>query len=303
MTDNKPTTEIKLLGEPAGIRVIVPYKKAFQLEVFDRMSGYIPQSDRSFNKPDNTWLVEYKWGKRLAQSIEKHFGVVVDAPMPPQTLNNSKIYRTRYKIEYIGQPKWKGDNNYSSCFVNDSWNFIIPEQVIVDFLLTKGMNVKRKSDENKTLYDILSGPQLVVNMSSSQEDIKRAFRFMARQWHPDVCKEPDATERFKEINGAYQKLSDPKEKSKYDAANRIAQTITDRQFKPKVTHMQQGVQLPSRCGWLTVDAERSARGITVTRIYGWEEIIENGKALVTSWMPDPEGKTIGSIRRDWVPVE
>ena len=53
-------------------------------------------------------------------------------------------------------------------------------------------------------YDILGVPR-----SASDDDLKRAFRRLAQQWHPDVSTEPGADERFKEINEAYQVLSDP----------------------------------------------------------------------------------------------
>ena len=57
---------------------------------------------------------------------------------------------------------------------------------------------------------------LGVERSASQRDIKTAYRQMARQYHPDVSDEPDAEFRFKEINEAYQVLSDPDKRSAYD---------------------------------------------------------------------------------------
>ncbi len=51
---------------------------------------------------------------------------------------------------------------------------------------------------------------------ASAEDLKTAFRRLARQYHPDVNKSPDAEERFKEINEAYAVLSDPQKRSAYD---------------------------------------------------------------------------------------
>ncbi len=57
---------------------------------------------------------------------------------------------------------------------------------------------------------------LGVSRESSKEDIKRAYRRLARKYHPDVNKEPGAEEQFKEINRAYEVLSDSELKARYD---------------------------------------------------------------------------------------
>ncbi|MDQ7843759.1 MAG: molecular chaperone DnaJ [Armatimonadota bacterium] len=58
---------------------------------------------------------------------------------------------------------------------------------------------------------------LGVDRDASQDEIKQAFRRLARQYHPDVKKDdPQADERFKEINEAYQVLSDPERRAHYD---------------------------------------------------------------------------------------
>ncbi|MFM7425780.1 MAG: molecular chaperone DnaJ [Elainella sp.] len=57
---------------------------------------------------------------------------------------------------------------------------------------------------------------LGVSSSADKEEIKRAYRRLARKYHPDVNKEPGAEERFKEINRAYEVLSDPEMKARYD---------------------------------------------------------------------------------------
>ena len=65
---------------------------------------------------------------------------------------------------------------------------------------------------NKDYYDILG-----VSKDATPGDIKKAFRAKARTMHPDVCKEPGAEERFKEVSEAYDTLSDPDKKARYDA--------------------------------------------------------------------------------------
>jgi curved DNA-binding protein len=65
--------------------------------------------------------------------------------------------------------------------------------------------------EYKDYYAVLG-----VSQTASREEIQRAFHKLARQYHPDVNKEPGAEEKFKEINEAYEVLKDPDKRAKYD---------------------------------------------------------------------------------------
>lgn len=57
---------------------------------------------------------------------------------------------------------------------------------------------------------------LGVDRSASQDEIKRAYRKLAREMHPDVNPDPKVQERFKEVTAAYEVLSDPQKRSSYD---------------------------------------------------------------------------------------
>jgi molecular chaperone DnaJ len=63
----------------------------------------------------------------------------------------------------------------------------------------------------KDLYEVLG-----VSRDASEDEIKKAFRRQARKLHPDVNKAPNAEEQFKELNEAYDVLSDPQKRSMYD---------------------------------------------------------------------------------------
>jgi len=63
----------------------------------------------------------------------------------------------------------------------------------------------------KSLYETLE-----INDNASADEIKKAYRKLARKYHPDVNKDKDAEEKFKEINAAYEVLSDPEKKQQYD---------------------------------------------------------------------------------------
>ncbi len=64
---------------------------------------------------------------------------------------------------------------------------------------------------NNDYYEILG-----LDKGASVDEVKKAYRRLARKYHPDVNKAPDAEEQFKKINEAFQVLSDPKKKQQYD---------------------------------------------------------------------------------------
>ncbi len=61
------------------------------------------------------------------------------------------------------------------------------------------------------LYEILGVPR-----DASHDDIKKAYRKLAKQYHPDINKEPGAEEKYKKINAAYTVLNDPEKRARYD---------------------------------------------------------------------------------------
>lgn len=79
--------------------------------------------------------------------------------------------------------------------------------------------------EYKDYYEILS-----VERDADQESIKRSYRKLARKYHPDVSKEPDAEAKFKELNEAYEVLKDPEKRAAYDQLGNNWQAGQD--FRP-----------------------------------------------------------------------
>ncbi|MBE3609134.1 DnaJ C-terminal domain-containing protein [Campylobacter californiensis] len=64
---------------------------------------------------------------------------------------------------------------------------------------------------SESLYETLG-----VSKNASSDEIKKSYRRLARKYHPDINKDPGAEDKFKEINAAYEILSDDKKRAQYD---------------------------------------------------------------------------------------
>ena len=87
------------------------------------------------------------------------------------------------------------------------------------------------SDGERSYYDVLG-----VVPNASQDDIKRAYRRLAKAYHPDVNRDPDADARFKEINEANQILSAPDRRALYDRLVLMQEMHTEHEQEKRVRY-------------------------------------------------------------------
>ena len=82
----------------------------------------------------------------------------------------------------------------------------------------------------KDYYAVLGVPR-----DANEDDIKKAYRKLARQYHPDVNKKPDAEKKFKEINEANEVLSDPEKRKRYDTVGPDWERFAQQRGRPSGT--------------------------------------------------------------------
>lgn len=106
---------------------------------------------------------------------------------------------------------------------------------------------------------------LQVQRGATDSEIRRAYRLLARQCHPDVNKEPGAEQRFKELSLAYSVLSDRRKRALYDRHGEVALTI---EFQQQLAR-QEAERQPSPASPLDllaqveIDAARASAGGTL----------------------------------------
>jgi curved DNA-binding protein len=108
--------------------------------------------------------------------------------------------------------------------------------------------------EPRDFYEVLGVPR-----TAGQDEIQRAYRTLARTYHPDVNKDPDAENRFKEIAEAYDVLSDPDLRKRYDAfGHRFRQVPED--VDPETWAQSQGAGRRRRRSRATAGAPGGREG-------------------------------------------
>ena len=82
-----------------------------------------------------------------------------------------------------------------------------------------GRRLSLRVSAGRDYYEVLG-----VSRAADGKELKRAYRQLARKYHPDVCKEDGAEEKFKEISNAYEVLSDDQKRQIYDQVRAFSLT-------------------------------------------------------------------------------
>lgn len=259
-----------------GIEVSTSYNKQF----VDLLKSSIPQSKRVWSKPN--WIVAKEYEFTVVGFIIICYGV------QPRLVDNTHLPDKRIqktiKVEYLGACKEKdGGVSSASAYVDGSWSVLILESALRDYFEGE----KQNSDSGQTHYTTLG-----IKQNSTPEEVKKAYRQLAKQWHPDINKDdPDASEKFKSINAANEILGNDLKRRKYDfmldimnKTNEIDTVKSVHKHMSRLNNSLYGYRSPLLCGHIDVEGTVSFGRLVVDKINAWDEITnDQGKTMVVTW--------------------
>lgn len=260
----------KIESDNGNLAFYSPYDAA----MLGEFKSLIPSADRRWDGNRKCWMVAAQHlpalealCDRYSLTVVKRLQTLYDAPKTVQRI---------VEVRYIGAPKERDDGSFTAMGnVNGEWSLILPQDVLrawFDVGISQGAPAAPM-----TYYGALG-----VKRDADAAAVKTAYRQMAKRWHPDVNRDPDATEMFKRIGQAYEVLSDPAKRRRYDAG--LALEATMRREEKLTTTRHPDWRPPVRCGWLLVEGQERLGRLVASKILQWQPITDNrGRELVTSW--------------------
>jgi len=236
----------------------------YNAEAVAALKTRIPHTYRRWNRKKK-WEVDPKYKSTIVDIAREFFGTDV---MMPEITKKAFSDTDTFEVRYIGKVKPRGTGG-ESCYgwTLGGWNIVFPGKAIRTHFGIKA----NKSGAAHTYYSALG-----VSESSSKKEINKGYSRASMQWHPDYCLEPNAKKKFDFIQMAYETLSDPELRSKYD--KRLAEKTTK-------NTIESGWSPPMRCGNITVEYTVSMGIPVVDKILSWKDIVDGNRVLVSSWPP------------------
>lgn len=267
------------------------------------LKASIPSSDRRWDAATRCWQVTPAYLQAIIDLARRHLGVELQPPLG--TAPRPALETRLLEVRYIGITKERGDGQQRTAYghCNGAWSVILPEPVLLRWF---GVDMGDADDgptqpaPTASLYGVLG-----IQRTATGDDVRKAYRRLAMQWHPDRCKEPDAHDMFIRIQHAYEVLRDDGLRARYDAGL-LLQAAADEQTKREAAMRGQlravaaavtiGYRSPLRCGLIMAEGIEQLGRFVVSNIIAWEDIPgPSGTVLSTSW---PAGAQM--YVEDWV---
>jgi hypothetical protein len=264
-------SSLQLAG--GSIAVITPFDRAF----VNALKTDIPYAARRWDQAGKRWLVDPAYADQVADLIHSFFGETVAIPAITTSATPTTVIR---QVMYIGRCKERDSGIYTATgFADGGWSISFPEQILRAYFNDE-LATPEQPQAPSSLYAVLG-----LKAFSDAESIKAAYKRLAKVWHPDVSKEPDATKRFQDINHAWSILKDDKQRRKYDCGLTL-ELRNQPQSKPPVVY-HGDYRAPLTCGLLMLEGIERLGVLQVSKILHWADITnEHGQTMVSSWPMD-----------------
>lgn len=277
LTQQSSTCRVDLVD--GALAITSPYSPTF----VDSLKLAVPSTDRKWDGTRKQWLVSPAFGSQVQRLISRFYGERVSLPEATERapLNEMRLMDVRY----IGACKSREDGAETAFgWANGGWSVIFPKPALLEWF-----GQTARPDEAQTLYVVLG-----VSQSVDAIELKKAWKRLARTWHPDVSKEPGSREQFQAIQHAYEILSSPIQRGKYDAglafeAMSKAHSRAERDVAVAVAQIVREWRAPLRCGLILVEGQSRLGRFVVSKILQWGDIVNSrGEVLVTTWAKDDD---------------
>jgi hypothetical protein len=247
----------------------------------------LPYADRRWDGGRKAWIIAPNAVNTAVSLVQQHTGIVLQVP----ALAAAGPVLRAVKMEYLGRSKPRDGGSFASGYMDGSWSLLFPEPVLRSWF--GDLTPEEAPTTARTLYQVL-----MVKQDTPIDEIKAAYRRLARTWHPDVCKEPDAAEQFQRIQHAWETLRDDKQRRKYNAGLALEASQHHLKNHERRRHDTDvyGYRAPLRNGYLFLEGSFRVGQLAVSKILSWNDITDQfGRTMVSSW---PAGAETFSI--DWV---
>lgn len=265
MKNNYATLTLMETGELA-------FEFSYNAGMIASLKAKIPYTARKWDSEQKLWKIDPAHAETCRDLVMRHFGFGLDIP-EADTTHKAEV-RT-FTLYYLGSAKDKGNGNRvamgnDGADDNGGWNYTFAETVLREYF-----NLPLDPTEATTYYGVLG-----IQSNASGAEIKKAYRRAARTYHPDANSAPDAKQQFQAIQEAYEVLSNPRKKARYDSAPVVSTSVTLENWKS-----------PLNCGFLVVEGYKMLGRFNVEKIIAWEDVYKNGKVMVTYWGYDRDAGT------------
>lgn len=263
----KPLCSIELVN--GALAVTSPYSPEF----VEALKLTIPASDRKWDGASKRWFISPAYGSQIQRLIEQFYGESVNLPQATGGAPQSEM--RLLDVRYLGAAKERTDGTQTaSAWVNGGWGATFPKSVLMEWF-----GQSSKPDEATTLYGVLG-----VSQNVEHEDLRKAWKRLILQWHPDRAKELDAPEQFRAIQEAYEVLGDPVKRAKYNVGLHFEKLTKVSGKRIEYKSINHEWRAPLRCGLILVEGQEHLGGFFVSKILEWKDITDSqGRVLCTSW--------------------